>query len=86
MIAIYTKPSCTYCTAAKQLMNLHSIKYEEVVIGRDITREDFISSFPTIKKVPLLTENGDILPGGYDGLDKLINEGYFNKGNNVLCG
>lgn len=64
---IYTKDNCSYCVKAKNLFALENITYEETVIGKDITREDFISLFPNQKTVPLIFVNGEKI-GGYNEL------------------
>lgn len=64
---VYSKENCSYCTKAKNLLTLENITYDESVIGRDITREDFLSLFPDQKSVPLIFVNGEKI-GGYNEL------------------
>tara|TARA_B100002019_G_scaffold230796_1_gene204276 strand:- start:1880 stop:2125 length:246 start_codon:yes stop_codon:yes gene_type:complete len=37
---IYTTNGCKYCTLAKELLTRANIIYEEVLLDRDITREE----------------------------------------------
>ena len=53
-VIIYTKDNCPFCVRAKQLLSIKKTDYTEVNIGKDITREDFISLFPEVKTVPLI--------------------------------
>jgi glutaredoxin-like YruB-family protein len=32
-VTIYTTPTCGYCRAAKDFMNEHGVKYEEIDVG-----------------------------------------------------
>lgn len=67
MIDIYSKIDCGYCNAAKDLLKINNIDYNEYVIGRDITREEFLEKFPNAKTVPYILVDGNII-GGYDKL------------------
>lgn len=66
---IYTKSDCPYCVKAKYLLTQMNITYEEVVIGKDILREEFVSTFPEQKTVPLIFID-DAKVGGYEQLVK----------------
>ena len=67
MIDIYTKVDCSYCMQAKAYMHKHRIAYNEHVIGRDLTREEFLEKFPQAKTVPLVFLDNRLL-GGYINL------------------
>lgn len=40
MIEIYTKPGCTFCAKAKQLLHTKGIKYTELNLGTTASKED----------------------------------------------
>lgn len=67
MIDIYSKVDCPYCKAAKDLLDVNNIEYNEYVIGRDLTREEFLEKFPNVKTVPQILVDNNII-GGYDKL------------------
>lgn len=67
MIDIYSKVDCSYCVAAKELMKINDIAYTEHVIGRDLTRDEFLERFPNMKTVPVILVDGNII-GGYNDL------------------
>lgn len=69
---LYTKDNCSYCIKAKSLLTLEKMSYEEVTIGKDITREEFISMYPNQKSVPLIFVNGEKI-GGYNELLDYVN-------------
>jgi glutaredoxin 3 len=64
---IYSKDNCTYCVKAKNLLKLQQIPYTESFIGKDISRDDFISLFPEHRTMPLIFIDGEKI-GGYDDL------------------
>lgn len=66
-VVIYTKDNCPYCVQAKNFFNLKGQAYEEMKIGVDLTREEFISIFPDVKTVPFIIVDGEKV-GGYDKL------------------
>lgn len=67
MIDIYSKVGCTWCKAAKDLLDVNNIEYNEYVIGRDLTREEFLEKFPDAKTVPHILVDNNVI-GGYDKL------------------
>ena len=54
MITIYTKDNCPSCVTAKSQMKAAGQEFKEVLIGRDITREEFMTKFPNIRTVPYI--------------------------------
>lgn len=73
-IVVYTKQQCPFCDKAKALLSIKGYSYTEVVLGEDMTREDFMSLFPEQKTVPLIIMNG-VKHGGFDKLKE-----YFDNG------
>ena len=69
-VVIYTKPDCTYCGRAKKLLAIQNIPYHEIVIGRDITRDEFLDLIPTAKTVPQIFIDNELI-GGYNELYNL---------------
>lgn len=57
MKTVYTKDNCPACTQLKQQLKQNDEHFNEIKIGRDITREDFIAKFPTVKTVPYVVNN-----------------------------
>jgi glutaredoxin 3 len=66
-VIIYSKANCPYCDRAKALLSLKNKQYQEMKIGEDLTRDDFVSIFPNVKSVPHIIINGDEI-GGFDKL------------------
>ena len=63
MKTVYTKDNCPACTQLKNKLKQNGETFNEIKIGQDITREDFIVKFPTVKAVPYTVENAE---GGSD--------------------
>lgn len=66
-IVVYSKPNCSFCVKAKSLLSSRNKAYEEVVVGEDLLREDFISLFPEQKTLPLILVDGQQI-GGFSNL------------------
>lgn len=66
-VVIYTKPDCTYCGRAKKLLSIQGIPYQEIVIGTDVTREEFLELIPNAKTVPQIIIDNELI-GGYNQL------------------
>lgn len=49
---IYSKPDCPACEALKFRMNRLNEPYEEIIVGKDITREEFVATFPNVRSMP----------------------------------
>lgn len=70
-VVMYTKPDCQYCVAAKVLLDVNGIKYEENVLGVHFTREKLIEDFPTAKTFPVIVVD-NFYVGGYNQLKTLV--------------
>jgi glutaredoxin len=72
-IAVYTKTGCPSCVKAKNLLSNRELSYDEVEIGKDIAREEFMSLFPGVMTAPFIIIDG-VKVGGYEQLERYINE------------
>ena len=71
MTVVYTKDNCPYCVKAKALLKGYGLEYKEIVIGRDISREEFLDTYPNARTVPQIILDGEHI-GGYDDLAKRL--------------
>jgi glutaredoxin len=78
MYTIYTKEDCNYCDNLKKLLDVQKIEWHDIQIGRDISRDDFLKTFPEVKKVPLVID-GDKLIGGYNDMVEVLRDANSNK-------
>lgn len=51
-LVVYTKDSCPNCDMLKARLKREGEDYIEVNIGKDITREEFLAKYPTVRAVP----------------------------------
>jgi glutaredoxin len=68
---IYSMVGCGWCTEAKKLLDEKGAKYVEIVIGQDVTREEFKERYPDVKGVPLILMTTTL--GGYNELKSTVN-------------
>lgn len=69
MYKIYTKDNCNWCVKAKQLMNDVGVKYQELKLGIDYTREELKALLP--ENLPLTAPQIFVYNkriGGYEDL------------------
>lgn len=68
---IYTAPSCVWCVKVKELLNNHNIPYEEITVGKDMKKEEFLAFFKEAgaTSVPQIYLDGNYI-GGYINLTK----------------
>ena len=78
-VVIYTGPMCSYCSAAKHLLNKKKINYEEIDIGYDDKkREEMLKKSNGAKTIPqIFIEEKHI--GGYVELKALENKGELDS-------
>ena len=59
MITIYTQTNCPACVTLKATLKQEGKPFKEINIGKDITREEFMSKFPTVRSVPFTVIEGE---------------------------
>lgn len=64
---VWTKDLCNYCTAAKSLLNVHGIDFEEKKVGGGYTREQLLEAVPSARSVPQIFLDDKYI-GGYTEL------------------
>ncbi len=57
MKTVYTKDNCPACVALKASLVKAGEAFKEIKIGRDITREEFMEKYPTIRTVPYMLDD-----------------------------
>jgi glutaredoxin len=56
MKTVYSKLNCPACVALKQQLRNDGVEFKEVLIGFDISREDFMKQHPTVRSVPFVVD------------------------------
>ncbi len=80
---VWSKPRCSYCVAAKELLASLGVSFEERIIGEGFTREQFFESNPNAKTVPQIYIQGELI-GGYEELKTYIEDTGFNGTGHTL--
>lgn len=57
MKKVYTKDNCPACVTLKTSLAKAGEAFQEIKIGKDITREEFMSKFPTVRTVPYIEDD-----------------------------
>jgi glutaredoxin 3 len=73
MINVYGKPDCTWCVAAKKLLDDRSIAYNYYSVGEHVGIDHIMENFPGVRSVPIVQINGKHI-GGYEELKQYIEE------------
>ena len=78
-ITVYMGPMCSYCDAAKRLLNKKNIPFKEINIALEEGKmEEMLKKSNGMKTIPqIFIENFHI--GGYDELKALENKGELDK-------
>jgi glutaredoxin 3 len=67
MFKIYTQPSCSYCTAAKNLLSSKGLPFVEIDITNEAAKSQMLTEVPGARTVPQIFKN-DTYIGGYEAL------------------
>lgn len=51
---VYSKENCPACVALKTRLTKEGEDFTEIVVGKDITREEFMEKFPQVRMMPHL--------------------------------
>ena len=78
-ITVYMGPMCSYCDAAKRLLNKKNIPYKEINIALEEGKmEEMLKKSNGMKTIPqIFIEDHHI--GGYDELRALENKGELDQ-------
>lgn len=57
MKTVYTKDNCPACVSLKASLVKSGEAFQEIKIGRDITREEFLEKYPNVRTVPYMVDN-----------------------------
>lgn len=74
-VIVWSKDNCPNCEAAKKLLTLKGVTFEERKIGSGWTREQLLDAVPTARSVPQIFW-GNVCIGGYNELLEKLDEKY----------
>jgi glutaredoxin 1 len=73
VITVYGKEGCPYCTRAVNLLEQKEIPYQYFSVGETIGITEFKEMFPTVKTVPYIINNSNVI-GGFSELQQYLEE------------
>lgn len=78
-ITIYTTFGCIYCEKIKELMKRADVKYTPVVVGKDITREEFKIKYPFAPGFPYTIIDGKEIGGLTETVKLFVEQGLVSS-------
>ena len=73
MYTIYSKPSCSYCLQAKQLLEMKQLPFVYKQLGADYTLQELLEVSPTSRTFPVIVKGGEVI-GGFNNLCEYLNQ------------
>lgn len=59
MKTVYSQTNCPACLKLKAQLTKDGEEFSEIIIGKDITKEDFFDKFPNVRSVPFVVNNAN---------------------------
>ena len=75
MYTIYSKPSCSYCLQAKQLLETKQLLFVYKQLGTHYDLDELMALAPNAKSFPQVFKDG-VLVGGYSDLVESLKQEY----------
>ena len=75
MYTIYSKPNCSACLQAKQLLEMEELPFEYKQLGTHYSLDELMTLAPDAKSFPQIFKDG-VLVGGYNDLIEYLNQQY----------
>ena len=75
MYTIYSKPNCSYCSQAKQLLEQNKLEFEYKNLGTHYNLQEFMELFPNARTFPMIVKDGECI-GGFSNLVEYLKQQY----------
>ena len=75
MYTIYSKPNCSYCLQAKQLLEMEQLPFEYKNLGTHYSLDELMTLSPDAKSFPQVFKDG-VLIGGFSDLAEYLKQEY----------
>lgn len=66
-VEIFTGPNCSYCIAAKALLDARGLDYLELDMADATVRQEFANRLPRVRSIPQIFIDGEHI-GGFEDL------------------
>ena len=73
MYTIYSKPSCSFCLQAKQLLETKQLPFVYKQLGADYTLQELLEVSPNARTFPVILKDGELI-GGFTNLCEYLNQ------------
>ena len=81
-ITIYTVAGCTYCEKIKELMHRANTEYNTIMVGKDMTREEFKIKYPFVSGFPFTVVDGVEVGGLVETVKLFVEKGLVSSKKN----
>ncbi len=78
-IQIYKRPGCGYCVKIDELMARAGVEAEVIMIGKDITVDEFKSKYPDAHGVPHVIINDEQIGGLVETVKYFVEKGLVSS-------
>ena len=75
MYTIYSKPNCSYCLQAKQLLEMEQLPFKYKNLGTHYSLDELMTLSPDAKSFPQVFKDG-VLIGGFNNLVEHLKQQY----------
>ena len=75
MYTIYSKPNCSFCLQAKQLLEMEQLRFEYLQLGTHYNLDVLMEMFPNTRSFPMIVKDGKCI-GGYNNLVEHLKQQY----------
>jgi glutaredoxin len=79
-ITIYTTSGCVYCEKIKELMRRAKVEYTAILVGKDITREEFKMRYPFAQGFPYTVIDDNEIGGLIETVKLFVEKGLVSSG------
>lgn len=81
-IIVYKTNGCGYCVKIDELMERANLEYNSILVGRDITKEEFLNLCPEAKGYPHVIIDGQRIGGLVETVKYLLEKGLISSRKN----
>ena len=75
MYTIYSKPNCSFCSQAKDLLTMEQLPFEYKQLGTNYSLQEFMEIFPNARTFPMIVKDGEVV-GGFNDLAESLKQEY----------
>ena len=75
MYTVYSKPNCSFCMQAKQLLEMEQLPFDYLTLGTHYSLQEFMELFPNARTLPMIVKDGEVV-GGYKDLCEYLKQEY----------